>query len=273
MEYSMKVPDAIAVRVDAEAAFWGLPTAETLTPPHRRQDGSRPLRVVIDPGHGGIDPGAERDGVKEADLMLSFARALKEVLLRAGMEVVLTRTRDVFVPLERRLSIARAAGADAFLSFHADILAEGRASGATVYTLSATASDQASKLLAERHDRGDLLAGVDLNGQDDVIAGVLMDLARRETAPRSDRLADALVKGLKKALGRMHKRPREQAAFSVLKAADIPSVLVELGFLSSPEDLKNLIDPAWRARAAIGVRNALLAWAATDAAQAALLRR
>ena len=147
-----------------------------------------------------------------------------------------------------------------FLSLHADAIAEGRASGATIYTLSDTASDEASRKLAERHDRDDLLAGVDLSAQDDVVAGVLMDLARAETGPRSDRLADALVAGLGATVG-LHKRPHLQADFSVLKSPDSPSALIELGFLSSDKDRARLNDPAWRARAQAGIRDALTAWA------------
>ncbi|TCP42160.1 N-acetylmuramoyl-L-alanine amidase [Rhodovulum marinum] len=256
-----------------EAALWGLPPAEVLVPPRPRQDGTRPLRVVIDPGHGGIDPGAEREGLREADLMLTLARELAEALTRAGHDPVLTRDGDHFVPLETRIDIARAAQADVFLSLHADALADGHATGATVYTLSETASDEASALLAERHDRDALLAGVDLTDKDDEIATVLMDLARTETAPRSDRLAEAIVAGLRANVGRLHKRPRLSAAFSVLKSPDIPSVLVELGFLSSETDRANLVSPAWRARAIAGIAGALDAWAAEDAAQADLLRR
>ncbi len=229
--------------------------------------------VVLDPGHGGIDPGAEYDGAVEGDLMLTFARELQEVLLRAGnFKVVLTREGDVFVPLEARVSLARNVGADVFLSLHADALVEGCASGATIYTQSDRASDIASRKLAERHDRADLLAGVDLSDQDDVIATILMELARTETAPRTDKLANALVSGLAQAVG-VHKRPRLSAGFSVLKAPDIPSVLIELGFLSSPRDLQRLRDPEWRKRAAKGVRVALQAWAAADAADALLLRK
>lgn len=239
----------------------------------QRQTGDRPLVVVLDPGHGGLDPGAERGETTEADLMLTFARELKEALLRAGnFDVVLTREEDVFVPLETRLTVARAVGADVFLSLHADAIAEGRASGATIYTLSETASDAASQKLAERHDRTDLLAGVDLEGHDDVVAGVLMDMARTETAPRSDRLADALVAELSATVG-MHKRPRLEAGFSVLKAPDIPSVLIELGFMSSPRDLERLTDAAWRAKAAWALRDGLMKWAADDAAEARLLRK
>lgn len=256
-------PDARLVTRDPVTA----PAAEP------RLIGDGPLKVVLDPGHGGIDPGAERDGVSEAALMLVFAQELRDVLVRSGgFEVTLTREADDFVPLEARITAARDAGADVFLSLHADAIAEGRAEGATVYTLAARASDAASRKLAERHDRADLLSGVDLSGQDDVIAGVLLDMARTETAPRTDRLAEALVKHLSQSVG-MHKRPRLEAGFSVLKSADIPSVLLELGFLSSDRDRAKLTDPEWRTQAAWAVRDALLAWQDAEIAARANLRK
>jgi N-acetylmuramoyl-L-alanine amidase len=187
--------------------------------------------------------------------------------------VVLTRDDDVFVPLETRTSIAREAGADLFLSLHADALAEGEASGATVYTLDEEATDAASAALAERHDRDDLLAGVDLSEQDDVVAEVLMDMARTETAPRTDRLAQAIVGAIRAAEIRMHRRPRQTGSFSVLKSPDIPSVLLELGFLSSARDFSRLIDPAWRARMAEAIRVALIDWAGEEAELRALIDR
>ena len=243
-------------------------------PPRARPAGGGGLVVVLDPGHGGIDPGAERGGLQEAELMLTFARELKEVLLRAGLfDVVLTRDDDIFVPLEERVTIARRAGADVFLSLHADALAEGHAEGATVYTLAEEASDLASATLAERHDRADLLAGVDLTEADDAVALVLMDLARTETAPRSERLAEALVSGIHGATQSTFKRPHLHAAFSVLKAPDIPSALIELGFLSSERDRANLADPSWRLSAAQGIRDGLLQWAREDAAAAERLLR
>ncbi|KMW57886.1 N-acetylmuramoyl-L-alanine amidase [Candidatus Rhodobacter oscarellae] len=251
-----------------------LPEPAELVAPRARPGGERPVVVVLDPGHGGIDPGAERGEAVEADLMLQFARELREALLRAGgFEVVLTRDADVFVPLEMRLSVARSAQADVFLSLHADALAEGRASGATIYTLAGEATDIASEKLAERHDRAELLAGVDLSQQDDAVAKLLMDLARADTWPRTDRLADALVEGLRSNVGDLHKRPRQSAAFSVLKAPDVPSVLIELGFMSSERDLANLQSPEWRARAARGIRDALRVWAKEDAAEGELLRQ
>ncbi len=263
-------PDAFAREAARpEPADWALPAAADLPPAPARGDG--PVVVVLDPGHGGIDPGAERDGRKEADLVLSFARELKELLLRDGrFRVVMTREDDVFVPLETRISVARKAGAHVFLSLHADAISEGEAQGATVYTLSDEASDAASAALAERHDRDDLLAGVDLSGQDDVVAGILMDMARTETEPRTARLAAALVTAVKAAKIRMHRHPHQEAGFSVLKSPDIPSVLLELGFLSSARDLKRLTDPEWRARMTAALRDGLVAWADEDQALRAL---
>lgn len=240
-------------------------------PPPAESDGR--LTVMLDPGHGGIDPGAEGSGTSEAALMLGFARELKDVLRRAGYRVVLTRTDDSFVPLDARIRAARAAEADLFLSLHADAIAEGRATGATVYTLSDTASDAASAALAERHDRGDLLGGVDLSGQDDEIAGLLMDIARLDTRPRSAALADAIIAGLGASVGGLRKRPRLEAGFSVLRAADMPSVLIELGYISTRRDRDRLTSAEWRGRAAEGIRAGIAAWQAADTARAGLLRR
>ena len=237
-----------------------------LDAPVQNNDGK--LVVVLDPGHGGVDPGAQRGGYDEADLMLQFARILKEALLRSGIdEVVLTREDDSFVSLPARVSLARAARADLLISLHADALAEGRASGTTVYTLSKEASDRASAILAERQDRQDILAGVDLRAQDDQIATVLMDLARAGTAVRTERLAGHIVDGLRAQLGELRKRPRLRAGFSVLRAPDIPSVLIELGFMSSQTDLDRLTDPVWRAQAAEGIVDAVTSWAADEEAR------
>jgi N-acetylmuramoyl-L-alanine amidase len=251
-----------------------LPAPEVIARPQQRRVGEQALIVVLDPGHGGIDPGAERDGLTEKDLMLTFARELQDVLLRDGnFEVVLTRTDDSFVSLDRRVDLAHAAGGQIFISLHADALSEGQAHGATVYLLSDSASDEASAALAERHDRDDLLAGIDLTGQDDRIAGVLMDLARQETQPRAERLAQALVSGIGGADLPLNSRPIRRAAFSVLKAPDIPSILLEVGFLSSKRDLQNLRDPAWRARKAEAIRDGLSLWVAEDAVLSDLVRQ
>jgi N-acetylmuramoyl-L-alanine amidase len=248
-----------------------LPRAVVPAPPPRAADR---LRVVLDPGHGGIDPGAQYEGMTEAAMMLTFARELREELLRAGVEVLMTRDADVFVPLEARVSFARAAEADLFLSLHADSLPEGAGSahGATVYVLSEEASDVASQLLAERHDGGDLMAGVDLTGQGDEIALVLMDMARVETEPRTRAIADLLIERITEEAGRMNHRPLRYANFSVLRSPSVPSVLIELGFLSSARDRAKIADPEWRAKAAAGIRDAVLEWQAGERARAPLLR-
>lgn len=250
---------------------WDLPEpADLPQAPSRSAD--RPLRVMLDPGHGGIDPGAEIDGVDEKNLMLTFARELREVLLRSGgYEVVLTRVDDQFVSLERRITLAHRAGADLFISLHADSLSEGQAHGAVVYTLSADASDVASSKLAERHDRGDLISGIDLNGADDQVADVLLDLARQETVPRTKLLAGAIANGMAQQGGPMNRKPLRTASFSVLKAADIPSVLIELGFLSSPRDRENLRDSEWRAKMALGIFQGLEDWRQQDVIRRSLI--
>lgn len=230
--------------------------------------------VVLDPGHGGIDPGATGGGVTEAELMLILAQEVRDALLRSGdFNVVLTRNGDEFVSLERRVQIAREAGADLFISFHADALASGKANGAAVYTLSEEASDAASAALAERHNRADLLAGVDLSGQDDEIASILLDLARLENRPRSKDLARGIILGINTEVGYTYKRPIQAAGFSVLKAADIPSVLIEVGFLSSKDDLGKLLDAEWRGKMVTGIHNGIHAWLLTDAAEAPLRRK
>lgn len=253
---------------------WDLPPPADTGAQRPPRDPAAPLLVVLDPGHGGIDPGAEEDGVIEKDLMLSFARQVKEVLLRTGdFEVILTRDDDHFVSLERRVAIAHQAGADLFVSLHADSLSEGNAQGATVYALSHDASDAASAALAERHNRTDMLAGLDLSGTDDVVADILMDLARMETQPRADLLARALLLGIREMGLPLNSRPRRSASFSVLKSPDIPSVLLELGFLSSGRDLQNLTDPAWRDAMATAIADGLKAWSLADAANAQLVRQ
>ena len=246
-------------RADFDAAVGAVPSARWVLPEPalRAETTGVPdvLTVVLDPGHGGIDPGALRGGYRESDLVLQLARDVKEALLRAGgINVVMTREEDHFVSLEARVAIARRAGAHLFISLHADALEEGVAHG-------------------ERHDRSDLLAGVDLTGSDDEVAEILMDLARQDNGPRSHMLAKAMVRAIDDSVGEIHKRPLREAGFSVLKAADIPSVLVEVGFLSTDRDLENLQDPEWRAKMARGIRDGILAWSLADATIAPLRRK
>ncbi|WP_432690747.1 N-acetylmuramoyl-L-alanine amidase [Pseudooceanicola sp. C21-150M6] len=239
-----------------------------------RPPADHPLTVMIDPGHGGIDPGAVQGGLVEKELMLTLARKLRDELRRSGeARAVLTRTEDSFVPLERRVAMAHEQGADLFLSLHADFLAFGRADGAVIYTLSDTASDEASEKLAERHDRDDLLSGVDLTGKDDVVAGVLMDLARQETVPRTARLAQALATRIRASGAPLNAHALRAADFSVLKAADIPSVLIEVGFLSSAGDRANLSDPAFLDKFAQALAAAIADWHQEDLALRPLIRQ
>ncbi|TNJ44073.1 N-acetylmuramoyl-L-alanine amidase [Phaeobacter sp. B1627] len=239
------------------------------------RDPEAPLVVMLDPGHGGLDPGAETDGgVMEKELMLDFAYDLGERLVRSGaFEVLLTREGDYFVSLERRIAMAHQQGADLFLSLHADSVSEGMAHGTVVYTLSKEASDVASVKLAERHDRADLLSGSDLSNVDDEVTDVLLDLARQETHPRSTALAQSVIEALMEQGGPVNRRPLRSAGFSVLKSADIPSILIELGFMSSPRDLENLTNPAWRNKAAQAILQGLLDWREEDTARRALVRQ
>ncbi|MGB5865445.1 MAG: N-acetylmuramoyl-L-alanine amidase [Sulfitobacter sp.] len=229
--------------------------------------------VVLDPGHGGIDPGAERGGLNEKELMLSFALTLGEALRREGVEVVFTRDADVFVSLEGRVAIAQRVNADLFISLHADSLSGGGARGASVYTLSDDAGDTASAQLVARHDRSDIIAGVDLTGADDQVAQILLEYARRETGPRSSALAATLKEYMAQAGGPMNRRPLRQAGFSVLKSADIPSVLIEIGFLTSDRDLANLGDPIWRSVMAEAMADAVLSWRDADETRSGLVRQ
>ncbi len=256
---------------------WDLPAPEEL-PQRIGSNPDAPLMIVLDPGHGGIDPGAQVDvqgrKISEKDLMLQFALELGDVLLRSGQfDVRLTRNDDYFVSLERRIALAHLAGADLFVSLHADSLSAGHAHGTTIYTLSDEASDVASAKLAERQERSQLLSGTDLSEADDVVADVLLDLARVETHPRSLSLAQSISASLTEQGGPMNRRPLRSAGFSVLKSADIPSILIEIGFLSSTRDLNNILDPDWRRATARGILNGLLAWQADDAARKTLVRQ
>ena len=230
--------------------------------------------IVIDPGHGGVDPGAVREGMAEKDLMLTFARELADKLARSGeADVYLTRNEDVFVSLPARVGMAHRAKADLFLSLHADAIANGQAHGATVYTLSDEASDAATAQLAAQHNRADIIAGVDLTGADDQVAEILIELARQETGPRNDALAVSLIEYIEASGAPLSKTRQRRAGFSVLKSADIPSVLVEVGFMSSSRDLANLRDPVWRANMVQAMRDAILTWRADDLATRPLVRQ
>ena len=208
------------------------------------------------PGHGGIDNGTRASsGELEKSIVLEFSLMLREQIEKTGKyRVVMTRSDDTFVPLAERVNMARARQAWLFISIHADALArgDGDAQGATIYTLSETASDAAAARLAEDENRADAIAGLDLSAEPDDVADILIDLARRETKTFSVQFARGLVTEMRNAT-RMHKDPLRSAGFRVLKAPDVPSVLVELGYVSNRGDLKSLTSEAWRNRTAASI--------------------
>ncbi|MBK1623734.1 N-acetylmuramoyl-L-alanine amidase [Afifella marina] len=218
---------------------------------------SRPV-VVIDPGHGGIDSGAiSSDGLLEKDITLSFSKALREVLLERGKTIpILTRDDDVFLSLGKRVAFARREGAALFISVHADTVPQDYVRGATVYTLSEEASDVLAARLAARENRADILAGLAIEDQPDEVATILFDLARRETRNLSMRFAADLVKDLSAEMV-LNKKPRRGASFRVLKAPDVPSVLLELGYLSNNVDEKLFQSDEWRERTSEAVASAV----------------
>jgi N-acetylmuramoyl-L-alanine amidase len=236
--------------------------ARTPLPPARIRTG-KPL-VLLDPGHGGIDPGALREGLSEKDIALTFAFDLAAALKATdAFDVAFTREEDIYLGLTERVALARSQRADVFLSLHANTVTEGVARGTALYTLSGAASDAASDALAARENAADLFRDDRITATEDV-ARVLLDLARRETDGRSNALARDMVEALRETVGVIRSRPHRSAGFAVLKAPDIPSVLIELGFLSDAQDRANMMDPAWRARAADGIVAGLLEWRARD---------
>lgn len=215
--------------------------------------------VIIDPGHGGVDPGTRSpDGVTEKEVVLAFGKTLKEKLAAKGQcEVVLTREDDRFIPLRERVEFAQKRNAKLFVSIHADYFPKANgARGATVYTLSEQASDDEAKELAAKENLSDAIAGVELpSDSDEIVANILVDLAQRETQNRSITFAKSIVGEMGRS--NLHTKALRSAGFRVLKAPDVPSVLLELGFLSHPDDEKRLTSESWRATIADKVASAI----------------
>lgn len=245
------------------------PPAEPARP--RIGDDRRPL-VVLDPGHGGIDSGAiAPTGQMEKDIVLDVAKRLRARLLKYGKyRVMMTRTGDTYVPLDARVRMARRAGASLFVSIHADSLPhhEGDARGATVYTLSNKASDAQAAELADTENNSDVIAGINMKAQPSDVAGILIDLAQRETKKFSVQFARDVVSDLK-GVARLHQDPIKSAGFRVLTAPDVPSVLVELGYVSDPADLRLLMSDAWRDRTADSIAKAINTYFSTHPAASA----
>jgi len=220
-------------------------------PPHKAAArGDKKFTIVIDPGHGGIDGGAEGiNGTAEKTITLAFALELKEQLAKTGSyDIFLTREKDEFLRLDERVRIARQHEADLFISIHADTIRLKDIRGATVYTVSDKASDAEAAALAVRENLSDQLAGIETEEDNHEVADILADLIRRETHSFSVRFARSLVGELSSTVELIN-NPHRSAGFKVLKAPDVPSVLVELGYLSNPKDEAKLRDPAWRGKA------------------------
>ena len=223
-------------------------TAKAISAPPEAAGDVRPL-IVVDPGHGGIDSGTKSgSGQDEKDLVLAFGVMLRDKLEKSGKyRVAMTRSDDTFIPLDERVRFARAHKASLFISIHADSIprSEGQAEGASIYTLSANASDAEAARLAEVENKSDVIAGVDLSAEPNDVANILIDLAQRETKAFSLQFARDAV-GELKATTRLHMHPLKSAGFIVLKAPDVPSVLVELGYMSTKGDLVHLMSADWR---------------------------
>lgn len=219
-------------------------------------DPSRPL-VVIDAGHGGRDPGAGQGSIKEKELTLALAKALRDALLeQGGVRVALTRDDDSFLVLPERPGIARRMKADLFISIHADSTEGALASGATVYTLSEKGSNEVADKLAQRENRAGLLNGVEIGAQDDAVGAILVDLSQRETQARSEEFAGLILREGQGSIPLRDDKP-QSAAFVVLKSPDVPSVLFETGYINNPEDLGRLASPAGRTRFAEATARAI----------------
>ena len=228
-----------------------LPQSPPVAPPNPETKRDARRIIVIDAGHGGVDPGTHgKSGVLEKDVVLAMAKELGKHLRDTGRyEVHLTRDRDFFIPLRERVAIARKYKADLFISIHADSIPSPTISGMSIYTLSETASDKEAEALARKENLSDAIAGIDFRGESPEVAGILIDLAQRETKNYSSRFAKSVVDYARNTTSLLDPAHRF-AGFVVLKAPDVPSVLIELGFLTNRSDEKNITSPKWRTKVA-----------------------
>ncbi len=224
--------------------------------------------IVIDPGHGGVDPGAlSKRGTAEKSITLAFSRKLRDKLVASGKyKIVMTRDSDKFIRLRDRVRIARQNDADLFISVHADSIRRGQARGATVYTLSEKATDKEAAALAAQENRADLIAGVALERESTEVKGILIDLAQRETNNHSINFAKQLMNRVR-TVTRVRRNPHRQAGFAVLTAPDVPSILIELGYLSNRHDETNLRSKKWRTKVAGAVKSSIDRYFSTRLAQ------
>lgn len=221
----------------------------------KKKGGTKPV-IIIDPGHGGQDPGARgANGAYEKNIVLAVGLELKRQLEESGRyHVLMTRSTDVFIPLAGRVKFARRNKGDLFISLHADSIRDKGVTGASVYTLSEKASDEATARLAERENKSDMIAGIDLSIQDRDVANILLDLATRDTMNQSKFLANTVVSGMDRNGIVTLERPHRSAGFAVLKAPDIPSILVEMGYLTNRQEVARLSSPDYRRKIASALK-------------------
>jgi len=236
-------PADLRAREAAAALLASLPPAEQESPAT-----SEKRVIVIDAGHGGIDSGTNGvNGLLEKDVVLDEAQRLGRVLAnRPDYVVHLTRDSDVYIPLKERVNIGRSWRADLFISLHADSNPDSSVTGLSVYTLSESGSDREAAALARKENQSDVIAGVDLSGGNSAVAPILIDLAQRDTMNRSSRFAEGAVTLLARTTTILPRQPHRSAAFVVLKAPDVPSVLIELGYLSNSADAQAMNSAHWR---------------------------
>jgi N-acetylmuramoyl-L-alanine amidase len=234
-------PEDLRAREAAAEQLASLPPAPSPTQPVEKHV------VVIDAGHGGIDSGTSGvNGLMEKDLVLDEALRLGRELVKHGYTVHLTRDTDIFIPLNERTHIARSWRADLFISLHADSNPDPAISGLSIYTLSERGSDRVADALARKENQSDVIAGVDLGGGNSIVAPILIDLAQRDTMNRSSRFATGAIAALNGATDILPRQAHRSAAFVVLKAPDVPAVLIELGYLSNASDAEQMNTARWR---------------------------
>lgn len=238
-----------------------VPVGDVLTQFSIDEKDKRPV-IVIDPGHGGVDTGAMTStGVQEKDIVFSFALKVAEKLRESGkFQIVMTRERDVFIPLGERVRIAQKVGADLLISIHADSISEApQVRGFTVYTVSQKASDRESAILADRENQSDNVAGIVASEVKEQVVDILQDLTLRETRILSQVFAQSVIEHFGSVM-RLNKNPHRQAGFHVLKAYDVPSILIELGYMSSQKDIDLLTSEKWRDEASNAVVLAIVSF-------------
>jgi N-acetylmuramoyl-L-alanine amidase len=236
--------------------------------PPARGNGNKKI-IVLDPGHGGLDSGTVGvNGLMEKDLALAEGLKLRRILLSRGYTVFMTRDSDTFIPLRQRVAIARADKADLFIALHADSNPDSSTTGTSIYTLNDGRSDREASALARRENQSDVIAGVDLSGENNPVAPILINLAQRDTRNKSSEFATNALRELSQVTDLLARSPHRSASLAVLVAPDVPAVLIELGYLSNAGDAAQMNTDSWRGRVAQAIANAVDAQFAPPSNQA-----